>query len=140
MLSGAGSLLSGLGGLSGLIGPVVGGLLGAEGNETSQTSQNKMDPRMDQYVYGANGVLPGMADWYSKNKSGTNDLMKQGQQAQLDQYTASKPGFDQMQSVGRGLLGGSVAGNPFAGGGYQMTPGMDQSGFEAMLKKLNVGY
>lgn len=95
---------------------VVGGLLGGSGNKSSQTQSNQIDPRLEPYIYGANGVLPAAADWYSKNKTGMNSQMQQGSNNQASQLAASKPGFDQMQNLGLGLLSGGVAGNPFSQG------------------------
>lgn len=99
-----------------LIGPIVGGLLGSQGNETKRTQQYTGDPRFDEYMYGAGGVLPAAARWYGQNQTGLNDQMLTGMNNQWAQLGASKPGFDQMQQTGMGLLGGPVAGNPFTQG------------------------
>ena len=103
--------------LTSLAGPVIGGLLGGSGSKSQETTKvNQIDPRLEPYIYGANGSLPAAQDWFSKNKSGMNSQMQQGLTNQASQYAASKPGFDQMQNLGLGLMGGGVAGNPFSQG------------------------
>ena len=107
-----------------LIGPVVGGLLGGSGSDEKSTTQNSIDPRMAQYIYGANGVLP-MADrWYSQNSSGMTPQMTTGMNNQWAQLNRAAPGYAHMQNLGMGLMGAPIAGNPFTssgpqGGGYQ---------------------
>ena len=103
--------------LTSLAGPVIGGLLGGGGSKSQETTKvNQIDPRLEPYIYGANGSLPAAQDWFTKNKSGMNGQMQQGLNNQASQYAASKPGFDQMQNLGLGLMGGGVAGNPFSQG------------------------
>ena len=102
--------------LTSLAGPVIGGLLGGSGSKSSQTTSNTIDPRLADAIYGSNGSVPAAQDWFSKNKSGMNSQMQQGLNNQASQYAASKPGFDQMQNLGLGLMGGGVAGNPFSQG------------------------
>jgi hypothetical protein len=102
--------------LTSLAGPVIGGLLGGSGSKSSQTQTNTIDPRLAEAIYGSNGSVPAAQDWFSKNKSGMNSQMQQGLTNQASQYAASKPGFDQMQNLGLGLMGGGVAGNPFSQG------------------------
>lgn len=103
--------------LTSLAGPVIGGLLGGSGSKSQETTKvNQIDPRLEPYIYGANGSLPAAQDWFTKNKSGMNGQMQQGLNNQASQYAASKPGFDQMQNLGLGLMGGGVAGNPFSQG------------------------
>jgi hypothetical protein len=102
--------------LTSLAGPVIGGLLGGSGSKSSQTQTNTIDPRLAEAIYGSNGSVPAAQDWFSKNKSGMNSQMQQGLNNQASQYAASKPGFDQMQNLGLGLMGGGVAGNPFSQG------------------------
>lgn len=110
--------------LPALAGPIIGGLLGSNGNSQAQTTQNTVDPRFAEYMYGGNGVLPAAKDWYSKNKTGMNEQMATGMNNQWNQLGGSAQGFNQMQNLGMGLMGGGVAGNPFNGGsagtqGYQ---------------------
>lgn len=103
--------------LTSLAGPVIGGLLGGSGSKSQETTKvNQIDPRLEPYIYGANGSLPAAQDWFTANKSGMNGQMQQGLTNQASQYAASKPGFDQMQNLGLGLMGGGVAGNPFSQG------------------------
>ena len=112
---------------------LLGGLLGSEEkttgktNPTSQTTtssgshgsstQNKIDPRMEQAIYGAGGIMPNASAWYMQNQSGLNDKMVTGMNNQWNQLGASSQGFNQMQNLGMGLMGGGAAGNPFTGGG-----------------------
>lgn len=114
---------------------LIGGLLGSEEKTVGKTeptsrttvsngssshgssTQNKIDPRMEQAIYGAGGIMPNAAAWYAQNQSGLNDKMITGMNNQWNQLGASKQGFDQMQNLGMGLMGGGTAGNPFTGGG-----------------------
>jgi hypothetical protein len=98
--------------------PVIGGLMGGRGNSSTQTSQASIDPRMADAVYGSGGILPSGRDWYNANKTGMNAQMATGLDNQWNQHTASTQGFNQMQNLGMGLMGGGTAGNPFTGGGY----------------------
>lgn len=129
-------------------GALLGGLFGSEEkttgkvNPTSQTTnssggshtQQMLDPRMEQAIYGAGGIMPNAAAWYAKNQSGLNDQMVTGMNNQWNQLGASAQGFNQMQNLGMGLIGGGAAGNPFTGGGgiakqnLQYTPAQFGSG------------
>lgn len=97
---------------------VVGGLLGSDGSSQSQSTQQTLDPRMEGAVYGAGGVVPQAQAWYKANESGLNSQMLTGLDNSWAQLGNSKQGFDQMQNLGMGLLGGGAAANPFASG-YQ---------------------
>ena len=90
------------------------------------TSKSYLDPRMENLIYGAGGVIPNAVDWYGKNSSGLNDKMITGMNNQWNQLGASKQGFDQMQNLGMGLMGGGVASNPFTGGGGMPSGTMPQ--------------
>ena len=110
---------------------LLGGLMGSEEktvgktNPTSQTTvssggsstQHRLDPRMEQAIYGAGGIMPNASAWYAQNSSGLNPQMVQGLNNQWNQLGASAQGFNQMQNLGMGLMGGGTAGNPFTGGG-----------------------
>lgn len=106
--------------------PIVGGLLGAQSSKqgTSTTSEQKLDPRMDRYVYGADGQsgLMGSAFDLAQQQlktGGLNDLQRQGMDMQR-QYLMSpqyQQGFGNMASLGQQLMGGGVASNPFTKGG-----------------------
>jgi hypothetical protein len=87
-------------------------------NGTSNSfTQNAIDPRMEPYIYGDNGVLSRANSLYQSNPTGLNPQMLQGMNSQWNQLGASKQGYDQMQNLGMGLMGGGTAGNPFTGGG-----------------------
>lgn len=78
---------------------LLGGLTGAQGQKTEETSQRRTDPRVDPYLFGANGQ-PGLLQMsYDK-------LV--GQMA-----PGGLQGYDDMQRVGMGLLNAPVAGNGF---------------------------
>ena len=78
---------------------LLGGLAGAQGQKTEETSQRRTDPRVDPYLFGANGQ-PGLLQMsYDK-------LV--GQMA-----PGGLQGYDDMQRVGMGLLNAPVAGNGF---------------------------
>jgi hypothetical protein len=95
---------------------VLGGLLGGGGNETSGTTQARIDPRLDDAIYGAGGSIPAAQDWYTQNKSGMNGAMLTGLNNQYAQLNASPQGYNQMQNLGMGMMGAGVSGNPFANG------------------------
>ncbi len=98
--------------------PIVGGLLGSQPTTTTSTNQSKLDPRMDPYIYGPDGVLPAAQEWYKANKTGLNDQMRQGLATQTAVLNdpATMAGYKQMQTLGSGLLSAPVAGNPFSDG------------------------
>lgn len=101
---------------------LLGGLLGSQSNSSSQsnTQTKSMDPRMDRYVYGADGqsgLLGGAWGLMQKQaaQGGLNDLQRQGMEMQR-QYLMSpqyQNSYGNMMSAGQSLMGGGVAGNPF---------------------------
>ena len=117
------------------------GLLGAQSSKqgTSTTSENKLDPRMDRFVYGADGQsgLLGSAFDLAQQQlttGGLNDMQRQGMDMQR-QYLMSpqyQQGFGNMSQLGQSLMGGGVAGNPFTGGqavrGAAPAPAFNYSG------------
>jgi hypothetical protein len=105
--------------------PLLGAVLGSTGKLSSatQTSQNTLDPRIAQYLYGANGssgLLGNVGQLYNQQMAtgGLNPLQQQGMAAQ--QQVLNDPGyqagFNQMRSAGQGLLNQPIAGNPFTSG------------------------
>lgn len=96
---------------------IVGGLLGATqgGQSQTATTQSRTDPRFDPYLYGDNGFLSQLQQQFNATKSGTNADITAGQNMLRDLYTspAYTQGYQDMRSAGQGLLGRSVAGNPF---------------------------
>lgn len=117
--SGAGSMLSNLSGRA------IGGLLGAaagaaNSGDKTQTSQQRLDPRMEAMLYGADGkggYLGAATDWFNQNKGG-NPLMLQGAQMMADFYRSPQytEGYNSLRSAGLGLLNTPMAGNPFMRG------------------------
>ena len=99
-------------------GPLIGGLLGGNGSSQSQSTQQTLDPRMAEAVYGTGGVVPSAQAWYKANQGGLNSQMVTGMDNTWAQLGNSAQGFNQMQNLGMGLMGGGAAGNPFASG-YQ---------------------
>ena len=97
-------------------GPLIGGLLGGGGSSQSQSTQQTLDPRMQDAIYGSNGLLSGAQDYYSQNRAGLNSQMLTGMNNQYNQHFAGRQGFNAMQGAGMGLLGQSMAGNPFSTG------------------------
>lgn len=104
--------------------PASGGSGGQAQNEAARSvtsggssSKSYIDPRMEEMLYGAGGVIPNAKDWYSKNSSGLNEQMITGMNNQWNQLGASTQGFNQMQGLGMNLMGGGVAANPFTGAG-----------------------
>jgi len=112
----------GLGALGSLSGKAIGGLLGAaagaaNSGDKQQTSQQRLDPRMEALLYGADGkggYLGAATDWFNQNKGG-NPLMLQGAQMMADYYKSPQytEGYNTLRSTGLGLLGSGMAGNPF---------------------------
>lgn len=111
-----------------IIGGLVGGLLGGE--EQTTTQQQRMDPRMDKYVYGdesKRGLLDMaynvMQDQYKTG--GLNPTQQAGLEMQR-QFLMSpqyQQGFSNMLGMGQSLMGGGVAGNPFMGNAKQSFAG-----------------
>ena len=97
---------------------LAGAALGAFGGSKKQeaTTKNTTDPRFDPYMYGAGGIMPSASQWWQQNPTGMNSQMLTGMNNQWSQLEASKPGFDQMQNLGRNLMGSPIAGNPFTNG------------------------
>ena len=102
--------------------PIAGAVLGATsgGKDTTSTTTKDMDPRLANYVYGADGTggLLGSATKLFNDQmatGGLNDLQRQGIDMQKSYLTnpAYAQGYTNMMNVGQGLLGGGVAGNPF---------------------------
>jgi hypothetical protein len=96
---------------------IVGGLLGATqgGQSQTATTQSRTDPRFDPYLYGDTGFLSQLQQQFNATKSGTNADITAGQNMLRDLYTspAYTQGYQDMRSAGQGLLGRSIAGNPF---------------------------
>jgi hypothetical protein len=98
---------------AGLIG--AGALAGGQKQDGEKlTTTNKIDPRMDPYVYGPGGILPQAQAWYQNNKTGINPDMTAGWNMQKSILTDPT-----IQSRLRGMLAQqpmAVAGNPFTSG------------------------
>lgn len=97
---------------------------GGATNETARSetsgsshSQSYIDPRMENILYGTGGIIPQATDWWNQNSSGTNEQMITGMNNTWNQLGASGQGYNQMQNLGMGLMGGGAAGNPFTGTG-----------------------
>jgi hypothetical protein len=119
------NLFTGGGGGGGLLGQLLGAGLGAYvgGSDDTVTQQNRMDPRMDQYVYGSghgdpNSALGMAMQLFRQNPTGINPVMQQG--LDMMQQTYSDPAYRQayqgLAGLGQGLLNMPVAGNPFMRG------------------------
>lgn len=100
------------------------------------SSQSYIDPRMENILYGTGGIIPQATDWWNNNSSGTNEQMITGMNNTWNQLGASGQGYNQMQNLGMGLMGGGAAGNPFTGTGgiaaqqVQYTPATFSAGTE----------
>lgn len=125
-----GTVADAVGGGKNLAG-IVGGLAGAMegGKSQTATSMQQIDPRMAQYLYGsgygdANSMLGAAQQWFQNNRSGMNANMQQGLDTLKNLYTSPgyTQGYTQMRDVGQGLLGRSIAGNPFTQGGLLGAP------------------
>lgn len=108
--------------LGSMSGKVIGGLLGAaagaaNSGDKQQTTQQRLDPRMEALLYGADGkggYLGAATDWFNQNKGG-NPLMLQGAQMMADYYKSPQytEGYNTLRNTGLGLLSMGMAGNPF---------------------------
>lgn len=126
--SGIGQAISGglnaIGGLGNVL-PILGAVAGASeaGKGQSASTQSQIDPRMQQYLYGTgvgdpNSALGALQKQFQSNPTGINPMMQQGLDMRKAALTdpAYSQAYQQMRSVGSGLLGGSIAGNPFMNG------------------------
>jgi hypothetical protein len=89
--------LTGGGGSSNLLGlgsSLLGGLSGAQGQQGSASSTRTMDPRLDQPVYGAGGLVP------------------LTQQALAGQFPQAQQYGNQLMSTGSGLVGSQIPTGP----------------------------
>lgn len=124
-LGGALSSAAGAGAAGGLLKaalPIAGAVLGGTsgGKTATSTTTKDMDPRLANYVYGADGTggLLGSASKLFNDQmatGGLNELQRQGIDLQKSwlMNPAYAQGYTNMMNVGQGLLGGGVAGNPF---------------------------
>jgi hypothetical protein len=119
LANGAKSLLGPLASKTGaaLGATALGGLLGSKGQQEEMTKTSKIDPRLDPYIYGDQGVLKQANDLKNQQlaQGGLNDLQRQGMQMTQNWLTSPEysQGYTQMQNLGMGLLGRGVAPNPF---------------------------
>lgn len=97
--AGGGGLLAGASKYLGPASMLLGAAAGGQGQKTSQTSERKTDPRVDPYLFGANGQ-PGLLGM-------TYDQLSR------DQSPERLAQRDQMRGVGMGLLSQPIAGNGF---------------------------
>lgn len=108
--------------LSAVAPAVIGGLMGGSsgGNSATQSTQNQLDPNLMPYLYGQGGLLGGVNGLYQQQaaQGGLNPMQLSGleMQRQTLMNPAFTQGFDQMRSLGSGLMSQGVAGNPFTGG------------------------
>lgn len=111
-------------------GAVVGGLLGGSDTGSSQTQERKMDPRMDAFVYGANGkkgLLDGAWGLAQQQlaQGGLNPLQQAGLDMQRQLYMSPQyqQGYNNMAQLGQNLMNLPMAGNPFTNQGSRYTGG-----------------
>lgn len=101
-----------------LAGGVI-GLLGG-GNQGGSTSQNTIDPRIADLLYGNGGLLNNASALQKQQSSqgGLNPMQMAGLETQRQVLTDPNysQGYGLMRSLGGGLMGQGVAGNPFTGG------------------------
>lgn len=115
-------LVGGGSNLAGIIGGIAGAASGSGGGDTI-TNQNRMDPRMDAFVYGTgqndpNSLLGSARQWFDQNKTGMNADMTAGLGLLRNLYNSPEysQGYNQMRQTGLGLLNTAPAGNPFTSG------------------------
>lgn len=108
------------GGWAALGGAALGAVSGSKGGG-SQTVTNEIDPRLAAYIYGQEGdggFMKDLSTWYQANRSGMNDQMAQGLNTQWGVFNdpGTMAGYQQISSLGSGLMGAPVMGNPFSDG------------------------
>jgi hypothetical protein len=121
---GGGGLLSSIGDLTGIhsladlskLAPLAALIKGPDDPPTV-TQTRTLDPRLDAAAFGSGGLLDSAKTWFDANKAtGQNDAMRAAH-TQLRNVFSSPEYLGlqaQQANSARGLLGGSVAGNPFA--------------------------
>lgn len=121
---GGGGLLSGLSDLTGIssladlskLAPLAALIKGPDDPPTNTTTRT-LDPRLDAAAFGSGGLLESAQKWFNDNKAtGQNDAMRAAH-TQLRNVFSSPEYLGlqaQQANSARGLLGGSVASNPFA--------------------------
>ncbi|MDB5541983.1 MAG: hypothetical protein JWQ89_3710 [Devosia sp.] len=121
-----GQLLTTAGGLLGAAAGAVGA--GSGLNSATTTNQSTVDPRVAQYVYGADGNSGLLGSVNSLTNSqlatgGLNATQTQGLNQQLAAYNdpAYTAGLQSMRTAGAGLLNAPVASNPFTSGQASLT-------------------
>jgi hypothetical protein len=110
---------------------VSGAMSKGSGGGGSSSSQVKLDPRMEQILYGdytGGGVLGDVNSLFRSQlaQGGLHPLQTAGLEAQRQVLThpSFTEGFNDMRSLGRGLMGAGVARNPMSG----WTPGAMRGG------------
>lgn len=97
---------------------VMGAGAGAKGQEA--TAKTQIDPRLDNYYFGENGLLPSVDKTFKEQfaQGGLNDVQREGmnQQLSLLRDPGRNKGYQDISNTGAGLLGRPVAGNPFTDG------------------------
>jgi len=129
-----------------LLGAGLGLLGGIFGGDEEQTQTRSMDPRMDKFVYGANGNGGLLGTAYNLMNQqlatgGLNDLQQRGlnmqaQYLQSPQYTNS---YNNMASLGQQLMGSGIAGNPFTQS-VRQPMGMQGMGAQRPVQMAPQGY
>lgn len=111
--------------LGAIAAPVIGGLLGGSNgaSSSSNTQSNQINPNVAKYVYGTDGnggLLSDASSLYRNQfaQGGLNPMQMGGLEMQRQVLASPQysQGYDAMRSLGMGLMGGGVAGNPFTGG------------------------
>lgn len=126
----------------------LGALAGAKdaGSGSQASVQSKMDPRMDQYVYGngygdPNSLLGAALAQFKANPTGINPLMQQG--LDMAKSALTDPAYSQtytnMRNLGNGLLNMQVAGNPFTQGRQLPQAGLLGNGNTGIVPPPDVG-
>lgn len=84
-------------------------------DDTTATNTRSMDPRIDQRVFGAGGLLELADKQLAANPTGQNDTMRRGQE--MLRGIINDPGVGQglvgMANRGIGMMNSPIAGNPF---------------------------
>lgn len=99
---------------------LLGAVAGSKPVQQRESSTTQLDPAMRSMLYGNNGLLPAVNQTFAQQvaQGGLNDVQRQGLLSQYNVLNSPQyaQGYQNMAGLAQGLLGRSVAGNPFMGG------------------------
>lgn len=128
-----------------VIGAGIGALAGGSSGGGGATQSTTLDPRMANFVYGADGksgLLGDAQSIYSQQmkNGGLNNMQRQGMDMQYQYLTSPQymQGAQSLYDTGAGLLSGGVAGNPFNRQQQRPQQGGQRPGFQFSPTQANI--